>query len=153
MNKSINDIEANKKELAKKTNEININNIAQSSYQKKDLKKNKLFSYRFFLCTIFINNINVYKQSYLSSYKFILIYKFVNQLLDISSYIFLHKENQIFKKILMRSKYKDFLENNKKININDDTFNMEMLESLKSQKLNILAEKKNNIFKKNMVNV
>ena len=42
----------------------------------------------------------------------------------------------------MRSKYKDFLENSKKININDDTFNMEMLECLKSQKLNILAEKK-----------
>ena len=89
-----------------------------------------------------MSNINVYKQPRFCSYKFILIYKFVDQLLDISSYIFLLKENQIFKKILMLTQYKHFLENIKKININDDTFNLEMLETLKSKKLNILNRTK-----------
>ena len=142
INKSIINIEINEKEFKKKTYEVNSNNKDPPSYRKNNNKKKKLFDYRYCLYSIFMSNINVYKQPHFCSYKFILIYKFVDQLLDISSYIFLLKENQIFKKILMLTQYKHFLENIKKININDDTFNLEMLETLKSKKLNILNRTK-----------
>jgi hypothetical protein len=55
----------------------------------------------------------------------------------------LQKESQIFKKILIANGYKNIFENIKKININDNTFEMEMLDCLSRGKLSVLSRIKN----------
>ena len=118
--------------------ENNLNNTLSQSCRKNYINKD-LFPFKYYLCTIFIKSSNINKRPRFFPYKFMLVYEFMNQLLDISSYLVLHQENQIFKKIFMSSKYKYFVDNIQKVNINDITFDMEILECLKSQKLTILS--------------
>ena len=43
----------------------------------------------------------------------------------------------------MKGKYRDIIENNQKINVNDRTFNIDMKECLDDHKLSILGKIKN----------
>ena len=103
----------------------------------------KLFPYKYYLCSIFIKNINISKKSIFFTRKFIVVYNFICQLFDISSYLILQREFQILKSTLMIGKYRAVLENRQKINVNDHSFNTDMKECLDSQKFSILGRIKN----------
>ena len=102
----------------------------------------KLFPYKYYLCSIFIKNIDLPKNSIFFTKKFIVVYNFICQLFDISSYLLLQKEFQIMKNTIMIGKYGDIFDNRTKINVNDRSFNNEMKECLDSQKLSILGRVK-----------
>ena len=102
--------------------------------------KKTLFPYRYYLCSIFIRNIDIYNNSIFFSKKFIVVYKFICQLFDISSYLILQKEFEIMKNTLLVGKYRDIMENREKINVNDLHFNVNMKECLSSKKFTILGK-------------
>ena len=102
--------------------------------------KKTLFPYRYYICSIFIKNINIYKNNFFFTKKFIVVYNFICQLFDISSYLILQKEFEIMKNSLLVEKYKEILENRKKINVNDLNFNMNMKECLDAKKFSILGK-------------
>ena len=102
--------------------------------------KATLFPYRYYLCSIFIKRIDISKNSIFFSKKFKIVYNFLSQLLDISSYIILSKEFEIMKNILLVDKYREKLESNKKINVNEIGFNANMKECLNTKKLSILGK-------------
>ena len=107
------------------------------------LKQNilkQLYFHRYYLCSIFIKNIDISKKSFFFSKKFKIVYNFLSQLLDISSYIILEKEFEIMKNTILVDKFKDIMENDKKINVNDLSFNDKMKECLFSRKLTILGK-------------
>ena len=88
-------------------------------------------------------NIKSNKNSFCFPKKFLNVYNFICQILDISSYLKLQKEFQTIKNTLMKGKYRDIVENNQKINVNDRSFNVDMKECLDDQKLSILGKIKN----------
>ena len=104
----------------------------------------KLFPYKYYLCSIFIKNIDISQKSIFFTRKFVVVYKFICRLFDISSYLILQREFQILKSTMMIGKYKDVLENRQKINVNDHSFNIDMKECLDSNKFSILGRIKNN---------
>jgi hypothetical protein len=130
----------NKLGLKEKKNTNNANNhmlkIKKTSYIKKSL-----FPYKYYLCTIFIKNFDISKKSLFFPQKFIIVYNFICQLFDISSYLILQKEFQIMKNTMM-VEYKDILEKGGKINVNDTFFNIDMKECLDSRKFSILGKVK-----------
>ena len=120
----------------KNNNKLNNNNDNQYI-------KSRLFPYKYYLCTIFIKNLTFKKNSIFFSKKFIDVYNFICQLIDISSYLILQREFEILKNTLMIGKQRDILENKQKINVNDHSFQIDMKECLKSQKFSILGRRKN----------
>ena len=101
-----------------------------------------LFPYKYYLCSIFIKNIDISKKPIFFTNKFYVVYNFICQLFDISSYLILQKEFQILKSTLMIGKYRTVLENTRKINVNDHSFNTDMKECLNSHKFSILGRVK-----------
>jgi hypothetical protein len=134
------------------TNKYNKNNINKfnnkfdkikkiwSSKKKIYYRRNKLFPYKYYFCSIFIKNIDISKESFFFNKKFIAVYIFICQLFDVSSYFLLQREFQILKNILVGDKYKDFIESNRKINVNDQLFNINMKECLTSHKFSIFSK-------------
>ena len=118
----------------------NNNSIIEPEITKTKYIKTTLFPYRYYLCSIFIKNIDISKKSFFFSTKFKIVYNFLSQLLDISSYIILEKEFEIMKNTILVDKFKDIMENDKKINVNDLSFNDKMKECLFSRKLTILGK-------------
>ena len=104
--------------------------------------RKSLFPYKYYLCSIFIKNINTSKNNIFFTKKFIVVYNFVCQLFDISSYLVLQREFQIMKNTLMVKKYKNIIEKGQKINVNDRFFNIDMNECLNCKKLSILGKVK-----------
>ena len=105
-------------------------------------EKKKLFPYKYYLCSIFIKNIDLSNKSIFFTKKFIVVYNFICQLFDISSYLILQKEFQLMKNTIIIGKYRDIFENRQKINVNDHSFNTDMKECLDSQKFSILGRVK-----------
>ena len=101
----------------------------------------KLFPYKYYLCSIFIKN-DISKESIFFSKKFISVYNFICQLFDISSYLILQREFQILKNKLIIRKYKDILESNRKINVNDKSFNVDIKKCLDSKTFSIFGKLK-----------
>jgi hypothetical protein len=105
-------------------------------------EKKKLFPYKYYLCSIFIKNIDLTNKPFFFTKKFIVVYNFICQLFDISSYLILLKEFQIMKNTIIIGKYKHIFENRQKINVNDHSFNTDMKECIDSQKFSILGRVK-----------
>ena len=105
-------------------------------------EKKKLFPYKYYLCSIFIKSIDFSNNPFFFTKKFIVVYNFICQLFDISSYLILQKEFQIMKSTFIIGKYKDIFENRQKINVNDHSFNSDMKECIDSQKFSILGRVK-----------
>ena len=116
----------------------NINIIRNKS--KSDYIQKTLFPYKYYLCSIFIKNIDITKNSKFFTRKFISVYNFICQLFDVSSYLILQREFEIMKNTIMVGKYKDILESRQKINVNDHYFNINMKECLDTQKFSILGK-------------
>ena len=128
-----------KNNKAKNNDEITIkpNKILR---QKTQYIKRTLFPYRYYLYSICIKNIDISKKSFFLTKKFMVVYNFVCQLIDISAYLILQKEFEIMKNAVLVEKYKDLLENRKKINVNEVYFNYNMKECLNTKKFSILGK-------------
>ena len=136
-----------------KNNDYNINNSKnnifnniikiKSSNKKEHYIKNKLFPYKYYFCSIFIKNIDISKKSIFFTKKFVATYIFICQLLDISSYLIFQREFQNLKNTLIIRKYKEFIESNKKINVDDQLFINNMKECLDSHKFSIFCKLNN----------
>jgi len=114
---------------------LNYSNLNSKKYY----VQKKLFPYKYYLCSIFIKNIDLRKKPFFFTKKFISVYNFVCQLFDISSYLIMQREFQIMKNTIMIGKYRDILENRTKINVNDHSFNTDMKECLDYHKFSILG--------------
>ena len=137
----------NSKINSKKYDNNNCNNTKILN-NKSHYVKMTLFPYKYYLCSIFIKNIDISKKSIFFTKKFISVYNFICQLFDISSYLILQREFEIMKNTIMVGRDKDILENRQKINVNDQLFNIKMKECLESQKFSILGRIKHSKSKK-----
>ena len=128
----------NNKRKDNKGNKDNENNLIKTKSKIYYIQK-KLFPYKYYLCSIFIKNINLNKKSNFFTEKFIFVYNFICQLFDISSYLILQREFQIIKNTIMMGKYNNILENIQKINVNDNSFKNDILQSLDDKNFYILG--------------
>ena len=127
-----------------KSSNKKVKTTEKSNKKEKYYVKQTLFPYKYYFYSIFIRNINMNNEkSYFFTKKFLNVYNFICQILDISSYLILQKEFQTIKNTLMKRKYRDLIENRQKINVNDRSFNVDMTECLNDQKLSILGKIKN----------
>jgi hypothetical protein len=106
--------------------------------------KKQLFPYRYYLFSIFKRNMDASKKSFMFSRKFIVVYNFICQLFDISSYLILQREFQTMKNAVMQEKERNIIENGQKININENSFNINMKECLDAKRFSIFGSKKSN---------
>ena len=122
------------------TSQKNIDSKILKMMLKKQYIRKSLFPYKYYLCSIFIKNIHTSRNYFFVTKKFIVVYNFICQLFDISSYLILHKEFQIIKNNLLEEKYKNIVEKSNKINVNDQSFNVDMKECISSNNLSILGK-------------
>ena len=99
----------------------------------------KLFPYKYYLCSVFIRNINISKGNFFFSARFAKVYTFLCQLFDVTTYISLQREFSILKNSLSEKNIK-LIENYNKINVNSKNFLNEISYCIGEQKLNILAQ-------------
>ena len=118
---------------------IDNNNINKKNHHKKEFIKEKLFPYKYYLCSVFIKNLDIsHKQNFLSS-RFSKIYIFLCQLIDITTYLSLQREFNALKSIF-NDKSLNIIEKNKKININSNSFIKVISDCIGKQKFHILAQ-------------
>ena len=122
-----------------------INNMISSNLESKtNYIKKKLFPYRYYLCSIFIKNINISKDSFFFTKKFIIVYNFICQLFDISSYLILQREFQTMKNTIIKENQRKIIEMGKKINVSAKSFNLNMRECWEGKKFSIFGKNNNN---------
>ena len=126
--------------------DYNNNNLDHLKNFKKHMKpisnnnfiKQQLFPYRYYLCSIFIKNLNAKENVFFSS-RFLKIYAFLCQLFDITTYLLLLREFNALKKIY-NEKHVNLIDRNKKININSKSFIKNINDCIEEQKFYILAQ-------------
>ena len=143
----INNNEGNNNNEVNDNNEMMSNNKCVSrGHTKLNIKakthyiKKTLFPYKYYLCSIFIKNIDISKGSFFFTKKFIAVYNFICQLFDISSYLILQREFQIMKNTVIEEKQRHIIEKEHKINVGADSFNISMKELLDNKKLSIFGK-------------
>ena len=107
--------------------------------KKKKFVSNKLFPLRYYLCSVFIKNIDITKNPFCMSKKFIKVYSFLCQLFDISSYCVLQREFNVIKNSLFDEKNIQLIEKTNKINVNSQSFMRDMNDAIGSHKFHILG--------------
>jgi len=122
------------KELKEKNRQL-LKTFLRTQYIRKSL-----FPFKYYLCSIFIKNFDPNKNYCFLSKKFIVVYDFICQLYDISSYLILQKEFQIMKNAILEKDQRNILEKNQKVNVNTHSFHYEMNECLSNKKLSILGK-------------
>ena len=86
-NDIVSNVQINKVNIKKNNSEDNqkrLNSQSKTCYVKKTL-----FPYKYYLCSIFIKNVDTTKKSIFFTKKFLSVYNFICQLFDISSYLIL----------------------------------------------------------------
>ena len=125
-------------DLFKKTIKSNI--PLSNNTLKKSFIKQKLFPYKYYCFSVFIKNLNISKgKNYFFSPRFSKIYTFLSQLIDITTYISLHREFTALKKIFNENSL-NIIEKRKKINVNSKNFIKEITDSIDDKKFHILAQ-------------
>ena len=114
--------------------------------KKKRFVANKLFPFKYYFCSIFVKNLDLSKNRFCMSRKFIKVYCFLCQLFDISSYCVLQREFNILKNSFFDEKNIQMIERQSKINVNSQSFIREMNDCIGSHKFHILG--KNSIKRK-----
>ena len=102
--------------------------------------KKQLFPYKYYLYSIFIKNIDISNRTFCFTKKFIVVYNFICQLFDISSYLILQREFQTMKNTVIEEKQRNIIEKEKKITVNERFFNINMKECLDGKKLSIFGK-------------
>jgi hypothetical protein len=118
------------------------NNMAKNKYVNKPL-----FPYKYYLCSIFVKNFSNSSSHIFFTKQFIVVYNFISQLFDVSSYLKLQREFQIMKSTLTTDKFRNIIESSQKINVNEPSFNTNIKECLSTKSLAILG-KVNQVSKK-----
>ena len=117
-------------------NQENISQLPNTN----NLIHSKLFPFRYYFFLIFFKNIDISKRKSCFPQKFIKANLFLRQLLDISSYLSLQKEFQVLKNRFLTKEEMDYIENNKKININNQSFYRNVNECIDHHNLHILGD-------------
>ena len=137
INIQMNKINQNKNSLNKGKNKNYEQSSTSQEYKRYD--SIKLFPYKYYFFLIFCKTLDANKKKLFMEKKFIKANLFINQLMDVSSYIILQREFQVLKKKFLTKEKIKFVEKNKKININNKNFLREVNECLEQHKFNILA--------------
>jgi hypothetical protein len=131
------------KHLSIKDNNIDIfraeNFIKNHKYRNKNIKR-QLFPYKYYVYSMLFGGFDLSKNSFFITKKFIVVYHFICQLFDISTYLIMKKEIEILKSNFIKDKYRTLLENRKKVNINGKTFNIDMKDCLDKNNFSILGQ-------------
>ena len=101
------------------------------------IKTVKLFPYKYYFFSSFLKNFDISNCQCLFSLKYKKVFTFINQLLDINSYILLKKEFEIMKHIYCNKEDLELIENNKKINVNSTKFAREIKDCIDNNKFYI----------------
>ena len=80
------------------------NNILSNNKPKTHYIKKTLFPYRYYLYSIFYKNVDTSKKPFFFTKKFTIVYNFICQLFDISSYLILQREFQTMKNTIIEEK-------------------------------------------------
>ena len=107
--------------------------------KKRNLIKGKLFPYKYYLCSVFIKNLDISKRNYFFSARFAKVYTFLCQLFDVTTYLTLQREFRILKNSLSEKNIK-LIENFNKINVDSKNFLKDISNCIGEQKLHILAQ-------------
>jgi len=107
------------------------------THRHKKKKKVRLFPFKFYFFSSFLKNYEIMNCENLFSAKFKSVFSFMNQLLDINTYILLKKEVEIMKNLFCNKEDLSLIENKRKININGTKFSREIKECIESNKFNI----------------
>ena len=143
INKNVNDtsihVDGSKYDL---NQDVNISNISPKSiYKHSRIRKIKLFPYKFFFFSLFLKNYEIINCKCLFSIKYKKIFTFINQILDINSYLILKKEFEIMKHLYCNKEDLALVESNKKINVNSTKFNREIKECIENNNFYIFYNK------------
>ena len=115
--------------------------LSRCSRYKYKLKRIKLFPYKYYFFSIFLKNYEIINCNYLFSLKYKKVFNFINQILDINSYLLLKKEFEIMKHIYCNEEDLASVEKNTKININSTKFSRDIKDCLDKNKFYILYQK------------
>ena len=97
MNNSVNQNLIHYDFLSKEENSKGNDNNEDNTNEKNNFIKQKLFPYKYYLCSIFIKNLNASEHNCFFSSRFTKIYAFLCQLFDITTYLLLHREFNLLK--------------------------------------------------------
>jgi hypothetical protein len=106
---------------------------------KKKIIKQRLFPYKYYLCSVFIRNLDASQDSFFYTSRFAKVYSFLCQLFDITTYLCFQRELNALKKTF-NEKSIHLIEKNKKININSDNFIRDINQCIGERKFYILAQ-------------
>ena len=106
---------------------------------KKKIIKQRLFPYKYYLCSVFIRNLDASQDSLFYTSRFAKVYSFLCQLFDITTYLCFQREFNALKKTF-NEKSIHLIEKNKKININSNNFIRDINRCIGEQKFYILAQ-------------
>ena len=133
---NLNEEKINKSKINRK--HLSDNNLI-SKYKKNNLIIGKLFPYKYYLCSVFIKNLNISQGNFFFSSRFAKVYTFLCQLFDVTTYISLQREFSVLKNGLSENNIK-IIENYNKINVNSKNFLKDISYCIGEQKLHILAQ-------------
>ena len=101
----------------------------------------QLFPYRYYFFSSFCKNSNIKKNNCFVSDKFTKVFKFLSQIIDISTYIYLQREFNILKAEFLDEKKISIIEKNKKINVGAQGFMRNINQCLDSKNFRIFGFK------------
>ena len=114
----------------------------QKNEQHKHFIQRQLFPSRYYFYVIFIKNLDILKKTKCVSKKFSKTYIFLTRLLDISSYLDLLRQFNIFKSYFLNEYHLNTVEKTKKINIGEISFMKNIKECIDNNNFRIFGKKK-----------
>ena len=119
----------------------NINNFESCKRikPKKKIIKQRLFPYKYYLCSVFIRNLDASQDSLFYTSRFAKVYSFLCQLFDITTYLCFQREFNALKKTF-NEKSIHLIEKKKKININSNDFIRDINKCIGEHKFDILTQ-------------
>jgi len=120
--KPINNI-AQKRRMSKTVIQKNKDFLSKKIYLKKN--KKELFPFIYYFSDIFISKVSNPHKCIVPK-KYLIVYKFINKVYDISSFLILYKQFNIFKNIYAKEELLDIINTNKKMNINNKEISDEL---------------------------
>jgi len=106
---------------------------------KKKIIKQRLFPYKYYLCSVFIRNLDASQDSLFYTARFAKVYTFLCQLFDITTYLCFQREFNALKNTF-NEKSIHLIEKNKKININSNNFIRDINQCIGEHKFYVLAQ-------------
>jgi hypothetical protein len=102
----------------------NNNYLRKNLYLKK--QKKTLFPFIFYILDLLINRTSGKNQFCIVSKDYLIVYKFINKVYDITSFLILYKQFNIFKNIFAKGKLLDIINTSTKMNIKNKDLNEEL---------------------------